>query len=125
MPVQVWKSHEIPDLLTPWSFPLQNIAIIAGTKKHKIDTLLADTRPDVMPFPAVRAKVHKNTGMAPKTKAHFGMIYPAFYAGPESIKHEHDYGFAREHKKSPFDFSHKDPVHHYTDMSYITQKKTH
>lgn len=89
----------IPHYLTPYSYPLQSINILSGTK----ESLNVPTMKNMESAPVhnTAVPVHSNTMDKPKTPACYGYIYPKFYAGPHTGTgmESADYGFRRDMPK--------------------------
>lgn len=126
MKTDVLVTHEkvIPDLLAPFSFPLQSVNILSGTHGKTAVPVLHNA-PEKRPGGPVKAKTTKNDGMAPKTKPCYAMIYPEFYAGPHAVSVETAYGFNRDMPMDPFHFSSHNAVHRYEDPHYMTHHAAH
>jgi hypothetical protein len=89
----------VPHYLTPFSYPLQTISILSGTKESVDVPLMknmAEKRSVNKPPP-----IHKNEMARSRTQECFGELYPSFYAGPHAVSMSaavaSGYGFGREH----------------------------
>jgi hypothetical protein len=97
--VSTQSEARIPGYMTPFSYPLQSINILSGTK----DSVHVPTMKNMesLHYANKPAPTHKNDVAAPKTHPCYGEIYPSFYAGPHAISMSaaaaSGYGFGRAH----------------------------
>ncbi|NBW79197.1 MAG: hypothetical protein EBR27_09320 [Betaproteobacteria bacterium] len=96
----------IPDLLSPFTYPLQTVSILTGTHARNPVPVIKNMEGHKMGHVAV--PTHKNDVPAPKTKTKMGQIYPRFYAGPhgEYSVSEVGYGFNRAPERHDVMFPH-------------------
>ena len=80
--VSTQSEVRIPGYMTPFSYPLQSINILSGTRGAlNVPTM---KNMESLPYHNKAAPTHKNDVAAPKTHPSFGYLYPSHYAGPQA-----------------------------------------